>query len=339
MSTAQIEIPKGVLQKRFAQFVIQQDERLFDIFSSDSNLSVSLTTPKIMIIVLALLVHSISPLIVLLAIYIVQTNWAGRISICWGIALLPIAWISRPHFDKKPEELLDRSAHPALFALVDRITSEVHAKPIDDICFVTDTNAAMGRYGILQRRILYIGYPLWSQLNEQERIALLSHEIAHDRNGDSLLSILRASALNILSSWHDIIAPSRNPNRYDSVMSLPFRLVLSFVAQGILLVFYAFQQLGLYESRRAEYLADRTATRLGGTQATLSLLENLQRDERRSISLLHYTHPPFSMRIRLIRTQPAFPASIEVSSEVMREIDDALMPIAKLIGRRNQENR
>ncbi|RPI74688.1 MAG: hypothetical protein EHM45_17760 [Desulfobacteraceae bacterium] len=51
-------------------------------------------------------------------------------------------------------------------------------------------NAGFTQAGWKRRKIYYIGLPLWSVLDNHEKIALMAHEVAHKVNGDAARGFL-----------------------------------------------------------------------------------------------------------------------------------------------------
>jgi heat shock protein HtpX len=128
--------------------------------------------------------------------------------------------------------------------------------------------------------VVSLGLPLWSILKNDERIALLAHELAHVVNGDPTRGLFFKTALDSLTRWYMCwddprrLWRQRDPRL--TYFGVPFiMLALSLIGTVICGVVYSvafvLSQLTWREARRA----DRLAVRIGGSTAMLSLLEKL----------------------------------------------------------------
>lgn len=146
-----------------------------------------------------------------------------------------------------------------MYWFVDTIARLLDAQYIDGIIVSNAYTASYGRYGFKQKTILHIGVPLWAALNNQEKIALVAHELAHFVNGDFSNRFAVNSAFRSLRTWHELLSALFQPLAGLSHLGLFLTLRLMF-----------------HESRRAEYLADILAAKIGGTEATSSVLTKLE---------------------------------------------------------------
>lgn len=123
--------------------------------------------------------------------------------------------------------------------------------------------------------------PLLVTLEPQERVALVAHELAHARNGDSSRGLFVGSAIRGLAQWHVVLSPHRRSGVYQA-MSTPIGLAehvanafLWVLSRPPLLLLYLEVGLLLQDSRRAEYLADSLAARVSCTDAVVAVHEKL----------------------------------------------------------------
>lgn len=126
--------------------------------------------------------------------------------------------------------------------------------------------------GWRRKAVLTIGIPLWTVLTDQERIALLGHELAHGINGDATRSFVVGGALQSLSTWNYLAWQGA---RVKSIVSIIFALIFIITYPGLHLL----QWLMLSDKRRAEYYADYLAASVGGTDAEITGLSKLQFSE------------------------------------------------------------
>ncbi|MGL5009680.1 MAG: M48 family metallopeptidase, partial [Paracoccaceae bacterium] len=99
----------------------------------------------------------------------------GALLIALGIFLLP----RRP---KLPDGLLRRADLPQSFAMLDEICAQLATPAITGIAIDTSFNAYVTEIG--RERILGFGVIMWAALNDDQRLAVLGHEVAHLVNGD-----------------------------------------------------------------------------------------------------------------------------------------------------------
>lgn len=145
------------------------------------------------------------------------------------------------------------------------------------IVFDLQFNASWGSDGWRRRRVLRLGIPLLASLDIRETLALLAHELAHERNGDAQRGVLVGSTLISLSEAVDLFRPHRTPlgaHQWALVMLLTNGLLraCSLPFRGLL----ALQTHLLYrDSQRAEYLADDLSASVAGTDAVIALLDSM----------------------------------------------------------------
>lgn len=200
-----------------------------------------------------------------------------------GLGLLLIALILRPRLGKLPKRArrLQREAAPTLYALVDRVAEAAGSPAPDVISVAFSYNASTGRAGLLQRRFLTLGIPMWLVLEPEQKVALLGHEIGHFVNGDSNRGLLVQPALRTFAvltdytRFRESIAQASYRARGMNIFELAVRIVLRLVSTVFLLVHLALAALGMRDARRAEYLADGTAADVAGSAAVVGLTERL----------------------------------------------------------------
>ncbi|WP_225799558.1 M48 family metalloprotease [Streptomyces sp. NK15101] len=193
-----------------------------------------------------------------------------------GALLLGLAVVLRPRFGRLPKDgshrvLLRRADAPRLFALLDEVAGTAGTTGVRAVVVDADVNASVTTYGIRQQRVLHIGLGLWEILSPQERIALLGHEFGHYAHGDTRRSLLVGGAFQSLGTWRYTLAPVSAQGLADDLVNLATALPRLLV-DGVLALL---EHLTLRQSQRAEYLADSTAARAGGTEAAAGLMDRL----------------------------------------------------------------
>ena len=200
-----------------------------------------------------------------------------------GAVLLGVAFVLRPRLGRLSELTdtaveIDRVAAPTLFAVVDRVAVAVGAPMPDVILLDDDLNAYTTVVGWRRRRVLCLGAPLWAILDEQERIALLGHELGHFVNGDIRRGLLTQVARNTLGQVADLLAPDPDMGggSFFEMLVIPVaRAVMWLVSRVFLTLQLVLLWISLRDSQRAEYLADELGAEAGGTAAAIRVDEQL----------------------------------------------------------------
>jgi len=171
-----------------------------------------------------------------------------------------------------------RDQAPTLFRLIDDVARAVGA-PVPHLVEVDSTfNAAASAVGLRRRRVLRLGLPLWAVLPNQQRVALIGHELGHFVNGDARRGPVTQIPLTTLGRLADLVRPVRG-RRYGRLAEDFGALVAYFLMAGAHSVVRA-GHTGLVwvcmrDSQRAEYLADELAARAAGSTAAGQLLDTL----------------------------------------------------------------
>src|SRR5262249_26321605 len=128
-------------------------------------------------------------------------------------------------------------------------------------------------------KILVIGMPLFSILSDEERLAVLGHEVGHFVNGDPTRTIFIGTAINTLVEWYPLLLPAPNVVYDRGLLEMLTRPVLNLFMRGLAgfvkLLIKALSHLSWHNTQRAEYLADNMAARVGGSDAMIAALEKL----------------------------------------------------------------
>ncbi|MCX5195121.1 M48 family metallopeptidase [Streptomyces sp. NBC_00249] len=222
---------------------------------------------------IALLVHSVTVLLVVGGVLLVVLGWDTGVQPVVGVLLLAIAAVLRPRPGRLPKDalVLYRADAPALFALIDEVGAAVGTHGVHAVVVDAEANASVTTYGPRGRRVMFLGLGLWEILRPQERVALLGHELGHFSHGDVRRAWITAWALNALSVWHYTLAPTPAVKLLDRFVNAATFLPRWGVYGLILLL----DRLTLRASLRAEYLADASAARAGSTQGAVGLMDRL----------------------------------------------------------------
>lgn len=215
---------------------------------------------------------------------------------------------------------IGREDHPDLYDTVDRLAARADV-PRPPIAVVpSDVPNALSA-GTGDRTVVCVTLGLLRELDDDEREAVLAHEIAHLKNGDSSVMTVAAFPTTVsLAVWR---AATRHVNGWAIVFGFVWVfLYAALVSVPVLLVSLPGT---LVLSRYREYAADRGAVALTGHPTALATalgkLHGAERtpdaDLRRVASFnafcivptgslpTGWTHPPTHERIRRLRTLAA----------------------------------
>jgi heat shock protein HtpX len=270
--------PENIFQSIYASLGKRSSHGLFQELVQAKSLKPKLTIPEVLAVFLATLAHGLSILTAGLGLLLINSMGVSCLGIV-GVVLLATAWLVRPQLPKldKDDEVIPKKAAPTLYKTVGKICRALDTDKVQIMVVNEQWNAAFTQIGWKRRKVVYIGLPLFSVLDAQERVALLSHEVAHGVNGDMIRSFYVGSAISSLVNWYDIIHPEYmwDPDVGHGVWDLPGNLVRAALSGILYLWISALANLLWRESQRAEYLADALAANVSGTPATLSMLDKL----------------------------------------------------------------
>jgi Zn-dependent protease with chaperone function len=209
-----------------------------------------------------------------------------------GAAGLGLTWLLRPRLGswRADASVLPREQAPALHALADRVAEELNTRRPDRIRITGAYNAFYGVRGIRRRVELSLGLPLWAALTEQERIALLGHELGHGANGDQRRGPWLYTALRTLEAWHALMMPEAGSGfqvrgSRKRLLDGLITWLLLWCAVPVRLLHGALYRLTSLSSQRAEYLADEMAARVASSQAAGAMLGKLMLKDSASTRL------------------------------------------------------
>jgi Zn-dependent protease with chaperone function len=221
----------------------------------------------------------------------------GLVFMAFGVLMIVLTIVTRPRVQPAPEHALTRADAPELYRLVDDIATELGAPRVAVIGAVGDWNAATYRFGLRQRTAIVIGLPYWHALADQERVAVLAHEVAHTVNGDTTRGIIQGNAGLMLWHWafmtepDDIVDASGGLIALASVPANLAMLGLSMALAGLSEGLFA---LGFPTRLRAELYADRLGAGVAGRDAILGLQSSLYLDAayERALAAVTIRKPP-----------------------------------------------
>jgi Zn-dependent protease with chaperone function len=203
------------------------------------------------------------------------------------LALIPLglALLLRPraHHLDPDDHLVQRDQAPILFALLDELAKTIGTKPITAVVVDATPNLYFARIGWRFRPVIGLGLPLWTGLGPHERVAILAHELGHGKNGDARHGWVVNAAVSVLDELRNTFSEQpldrhRQTLTDDMWMdptpaSLATRIINATIGGVVRSYSWLLGRLALRSSQRAEYLADRKAAQIAGSDATAWALE------------------------------------------------------------------
>ena len=204
-------------------------------------------------------------------------------------------WSLVPRREKfeAPGMLLDRSAHPRLFAELENIANALNEPLPREIYLIGAPNAFVadrgGVMGFGSRRIMGLGLPLLSLLTVSQFRAVLAHEFAHYYGGDTSLGPW------VYKTKSSIVRVFENIGSVREVARIAVLGVMYFVVTMLLKwYFIGFLRVINLISRKQEYRADELACLIAGRQ---NLIDGLQSIHRAAVSWTVYWKQEIAPRV------------------------------------------
>lgn len=277
----------NIIDRTYKRVGSELGKKLFQSMVTSGSMKPTMTVAKLLALILSCIVCSISIISIMLMVYLLINFGTNIVLILLSLFLLGIAVVTFPRFGKTPK-IVSRNEFPTLYKLVDDITKASDSKDVYGIVINEEFNASFTEVGLKRRKIISIGLPLFYILNNEEKVALLSHEIAHGVNGDITRGLLTGTAINTLITWYELVSPENNVEDswgYIPIISTITNLIMLALSKIILLVIIILIHLVYNDSQRAEYLADYIGASISGTNAMKSLLDKLHLDITYKIAL------------------------------------------------------
>lgn len=267
--------PKSRLEALYSRAGMRLDARLIERLAQTNQLSPRLTPSRTAAYAIAACVHLVSVAllvaVVLATIYAIHHPWAFLVVLLLGL----MTYVLRPRPGKLPTKgLVEREKAPTLYALCDEIARSLETDPIELLAVDSEFNASWAVLGWRRRRTLTLGLPMLAMLPPQARAALMAHELAHARNGDSTRGFFVGSAVNALYAWYEMLGPQQ-----DGIVTTGAEFLVNgflwVVSRPIWWLLHLELHLLLRDSQRAEYLADLLAADVAGAPAVVELHERM----------------------------------------------------------------
>jgi heat shock protein HtpX len=209
----------------------------------------------------------------------------------WVVVVL--GWLAvivvRPRIPRLPREavVLDDADYPGLHSLIRQMASAVGVLPPRIVAVDLDFNAYVMPVGIRGRPAMVLGLPSMTLLSWHARLGVIGHELGHLRGLDTGRGRIIGAARGSLAGLHHLLAPSDdNLNMADhsehpgldpggGFAVVVTQCIQTVVAAPFLLLMVLLDRLSLSARQHQEYLADRRAAEVVGSEG---VAENLYLD-------------------------------------------------------------
>jgi Zn-dependent protease with chaperone function len=272
--------PRTRFDRLYAAAGRRLGDRLAAELLTSSQLEPSATPARLTAYAIAAAVHVFTLALAVGGIALAVLAFPNPFALVVAFIMVVLAWLMRPRLGKPPDEgLVTREEAPGLYALADAVADALGVPPVDVIAVTHDFNASWITVGVRRQRVLTLGLPLLAMLDPEERVALVAHELAHGRNGDSTHGLVIGSAIRALSEFYEVLAPEDFGGAREWSELAIFDRMVNFVqwiiSRPVLALLLLEFHLLLRDSQRAEYLADALSASVAGSPAAVRLQEKL----------------------------------------------------------------
>jgi Zn-dependent protease with chaperone function len=266
------------LARVYASIGQRLGDRLVDELRSAERLEPRWTAARVVAYLVASVVYLGVGLLVAAGVASLVVGFPNPFAIGIALFLFAFAWLLRPRFGKPPDEnVVERAEAPTLYAVADEVADALGTKPADVIVVDHEFNATWAVVGLRRTRVLTLGLPLLTMLEPQERVAVIAHEFAHARNGDSGRGFFIGGALGALAEVYAVLAPEDHVESYDelAIFEKLTNMAMWVISRPALGLLYLQVFLLAQDHQRAEYLADALESDVAGSKASIGLSEKL----------------------------------------------------------------
>lgn len=272
--------PKNIFDSFYEKLGAKLSDSLYKEIAGREIPRPTLTRSKVSAYLVAGVVHGFTLALLLLGLFLLIWCWPAIPVMLLGLGLVLLAWYCRPHFPKdKRTGRIEREKYPTIYEMADKVCDALNTSRVESIYINDAFNVGVTQVGWRRKKILIIGLPLYSILTDEERLAVLGHEIGHCINGDPNRTLFIGSAINSLITWYPLVLPARSRVYNPGILVLLTRPILNFILRGVAwcvkMLVGLLSNLNWRETQRAEYLADSMAAKVAGSEAVQSMLGKL----------------------------------------------------------------
>lgn len=255
--------------------------------------------------VTATLIFSLTGCCIWLAAHLLWSPWPSLQLAGLGLGVLSV-WLAYPRLLSAPPQAVqvDATTLPTLHHVVATLAALLQVTP-PVVVLTEQLGLAFGRIGWQRQPILLLGHPLLLILEPQEIVAVIAHELAHDRDGAATRSLFLLLALNSAGQWRRLLRPrlyqpAAASSRGQRWRGQALRALSWLWRPGYWLttgLYNALQFCMARDAQQAEYAVDRLAATVVGVVDMPGLMHKFL-----------YGHAP-QVRTAYIRARPACKAT------------------------------
>ncbi|MCO4780694.1 MAG: M48 family metalloprotease [Candidatus Cloacimonetes bacterium] len=260
-----------------------QSETLMNEILSSQSIHKKIQSKHFLLYSFSFLVMALNISLITFSFYLLVFHYTNVLAILLSIVLLFICWQGRIRFQQIDSPFLPRDEFSNTIQLINDIAKQLNVAKPDYYLYDLDFNAAVMRCGTFNsKRAIIVGLPLFYVLNPQEKVALISHELAHFSNNDPKRSIIIGSVYHSLITWLDILQPECLWPSHQPAIEAFFEFLgniclylISRIPSSLLVIFHLLNQ---QDSQRSEYYADLLGATISGKEAFNTMLQNFEYD-------------------------------------------------------------
>ncbi len=229
-----------------------------------------------------------------LGLYIIVWSFGQILPVIFGAIILFVGYLLLPKRGKNTEKTFRRNDFPVLFGLMDEIAKAANTTSPDGLHLDSDPNAYIAHFRPWMKPsewVVGIGFTIWEALDDQEKIAVLAHEMSHKVNDDPNRNSILGDAQKVIGAQLNILNAPRLV-RNSGFMEAITDLVIWLLSKSLVAIYKFILRAIYFESQRAEYRADALGTLISGKRAYTGVLEKLTRGhlaQRAVLDLFPYT--------------------------------------------------
>ena len=273
--------PRTRVERLYERVGKRVGDRLASSLIRSRTLEPRLTPVRMAAYAVAVLVVVGVAAMIALAVFLVAVAYFNLFVDVFALLLLGTAWLMRPRLGKVPKDgRVARDEAPTLYRLADDVADAIATRRADVIVVNHDFNASWSIVGVRRTRMLTIGLPLLTILSPDHRVAIVAHELAHARNGDSGRGLFVGSAVRGLEHLYIVLSPgSVGVSELAGAETAGFAPVVNaflwLISRPAWWLLLLQVHLVLTDSQRAEYYADLLAAQVAGGRAVVGMHERL----------------------------------------------------------------
>ncbi|WEG13654.1 hypothetical protein PU629_04620 [Pullulanibacillus sp. KACC 23026] len=217
---------------------------------------------------------SLAPFFWVIALYIFFSTPFNFLTLMLCLFILILGFAVFPKRKRYPKDVLNKDDYSALYTCINNILLDINYKPVDAIVVNSNFIVTIEFYGIRRRKVLYIGFPLWSILTNDEQSAIIIHEMAYSSEKYTFRGWILALTQETLHEWHKALKPTRiwiKKTRFGLAL-IPINLIMLGLSQIVLSIAKYYNTPNLKCSQDAKYLSVFTTMKYFGEKLTDSIL-------------------------------------------------------------------